>query len=129
MGETVETLPKVYQNINGKIVDVGCKYKLANSDQRLANRGKTSPPNGYSLMANSSSLLAIGSIVSFELTTYNHELPLIIDPYWATYYGGTKDDYGCSTACDNAGNVYLAGYTESINAIASATGFQVVYGG
>src|SRR5574337_1291984 len=97
LGETVETLPKVYQNINGKVVDVGCEYKIANSDQRLGNREKQTAPNGYSLMA-------IGSIVTFELGTYNHELPLIIDP-WATYFGGNKLDIGSGITNDNAGNV------------------------
>ncbi|MCC6691082.1 MAG: hypothetical protein IT235_06070, partial [Bacteroidia bacterium] len=129
LGETVETLPKVYQSINGKIVDVGCEYKIANSEEPIGNREKTPTPIGYSLLANSSSQMAIGSIVTFELKTYNHELPLIIDPYWATYYGGAGNDRSSNVACDNAGSVYLSGYTASTNAIASTTGFQTVYGG
>ncbi|MCC6690734.1 MAG: hypothetical protein IT235_04305 [Bacteroidia bacterium] len=123
LGLTKEYLPKVYQNINGEIVDVGCEYKLVNSEKRIGNREKTPPPNGYSL-------LAIGSIVTFELTTYNHSYPLIIDPLiWATYYGGTQRDYGNSTACDNTGNVYLAGATQNTSVIASTTGYQAVFGG
>jgi hypothetical protein len=34
---------------------------------------------------------------------------------WATYYGGTSDDYAYSFATDAAGNVYMAGYTNSTN--------------
>ena len=38
---------------------------------------------------------------------------------WATYYGGTYDDYGYSCAVDAANNVYLAGYTQSTTNIAA----------
>ncbi|MCC6690648.1 MAG: hypothetical protein IT235_03870, partial [Bacteroidia bacterium] len=48
---------------------------------------------------------------------------------WGTYYGGQQDDVGYGVACDNLGNVYLAGITKSSNAIASAAGYQNVYGG
>ncbi|MCC6691502.1 MAG: SBBP repeat-containing protein, partial [Bacteroidia bacterium] len=96
------------------------EYKLVNSEERIANREKTSTPNPYSL-------LAIGSIVSFELTTYNHEHPLIIDPYWATYYGGVKYDFGLSIATDALGNVFMKGETNSPLGIPSSAGFQTVF--
>jgi len=38
---------------------------------------------------------------------------------WATYYGGSAVDDARSCATDNSGNVYLAGETNSPNAIAS----------
>jgi len=47
---------------------------------------------------------------------------------WATYYGGTNPDIGLACAVDASGNVYLAGYTPSANAIASG-GHQNTYGG
>ncbi len=47
---------------------------------------------------------------------------------WATYYGGSGEDYGHYCATDSSGNVYLAGYTESTTRIASG-GYQNTYGG
>lgn len=34
---------------------------------------------------------------------------------YATYVGGSGKDYGCGVQSDDAGNLYLAGYTESTN--------------
>jgi hypothetical protein len=47
---------------------------------------------------------------------------------WATYYGGSNDDYGYSCATDAAGNVYLAGASDSIN-LPLAGAFQGTNGG
>jgi len=41
---------------------------------------------------------------------------------WGTYYGGSGQDYGYSCATNNAGNVYMSGYTStSTNTILIAT--------
>ena len=47
---------------------------------------------------------------------------------WATYYGGSGSEYGDVVTADKDGNVYLGGYTDSSNGIASG-GFQNTPGG
>jgi uncharacterized protein (TIGR02145 family) len=49
--------------------------------------------------------------------------------YWVTYYGGTGVDAAVSGGCDNTGNVYIAGRTNSPGSIATSNSFQEVFGG
>jgi hypothetical protein len=48
---------------------------------------------------------------------------------WATYYGGSKTDYGLSCTIDGSSNVYLAGWTSSTNNIASGGHQNTLSGG
>jgi hypothetical protein len=48
---------------------------------------------------------------------------------WGTYYGGPLFELASGVATDAAGNVYMAGYTQSTSGIASAGGFQTTSGG
>lgn len=43
---------------------------------------------------------------------------------WATYYGGTGNDYGKGIAIDTADRVYLAGRTQSTSDIATSGSYQ-----
>ncbi|MCX8014769.1 MAG: SBBP repeat-containing protein, partial [candidate division WOR-3 bacterium] len=63
--------------------------------------------------------------ISFKITKYDKNKTLLIDPpferLWATYYGGTDQDncdgsreIGAITA-DNYGNIFVTGFTKSIN--------------
>lgn len=47
---------------------------------------------------------------------------------WGTYYGGADSDFGSSCAVDEYNNVYLCGYTRSVNGI-FLEGQQEIYGG
>lgn len=53
--------------------------------------------------------------VSFRLGSYDHSKPLVIDPVitLATYLGGSWADRASDVAVDQAGNVYVTGYTLS----------------
>lgn len=48
---------------------------------------------------------------------------------WASYFGGTSDEYGYSIATDPSGNVYIAGSATSTSHIATTGAHQTIYGG
>jgi hypothetical protein len=65
-------------------------------------------------------------VLTFDVDEYNKNENLIIDPtiQWSTYYGGTTDESTpCYVVTDAAGNVYLAGNTNSAS-LASAGAAQ-----
>jgi hypothetical protein len=58
------------------------------------------------------------NLLSFKVHDYSNQEKLIIDPYtlvWSTYYGGGDFDHGNYLASDQSGNIFLVGYTASIN--------------
>ena len=68
-------------------------------------------------------------LISFQLADYDVSLPLTIDPIvlirrWATYLGGSTDDYATSIATDTASIVYMAGRTNSSFNIATTGSHQ-----
>ena len=54
---------------------------------------------------------------AFEIGAYDAATPLVIDPTlaFASYLGGSGDDYGHAVAVDKAGCAYVAGETGSFN--------------
>ncbi len=48
---------------------------------------------------------------------------------WATYFGGSGNDFGMQVTCDPSGNVYMAGNTVSKDGIATAGCHQDTFGG
>ncbi|MGH9703643.1 MAG: choice-of-anchor D domain-containing protein, partial [Candidatus Acidiferrales bacterium] len=91
--------PMIYQQSNGKKHAIAGRYIVKNERQ-----------------------------VGFEVAAYNTQEPLIIDPVlvYATYIGGSGDDFGTGIAVDSAGNAYVVGQTVSANFPTSATAFQKV---
>ncbi len=83
VGEMTEWMPRVYQTINGDIIDVKAEYVLEEN------------------------------ILSFKFGVYNSSYPLIIDPTWVTYYGGAGDDKPTAIDSDNNSNAISTGYTTS----------------
>jgi uncharacterized protein (TIGR03437 family) len=58
-----------------------------------------------------------GRRVTFSLGAYDRARDLVIDPTLAygTYLGGSDDDAGRGVAVDSSGNIYVTGYTYSMN--------------
>jgi hypothetical protein len=56
-------------------------------------------------------------LVGLEVGTYDHTLPLIIDPVltYSTYLGGSGGDTGTAVRLDSSGNMYLVGTTSSLD--------------
>ncbi len=76
-----------------------------------------SEPHGSTNSVAARYVLDASNRVSFELGPYDHSRELVIDPAlsYSTYLGGTSDDYGNALAVDSSGNVYLTGYTRSVD--------------
>lgn len=69
----------------------------------------------------------VDSTISFTVDNYNNHLPLVIEPItrvWSTYFGGNREESSSAIAIDNSTNIYLCGYTNSINTIASTGAHQ-----
>jgi hypothetical protein len=80
-------------------------------------------PSVYQV-ANSARVAVTGSYilkdsthVAFRLDSYDSNRPLVIDPVllYSTYLGGSGDDDAKGIAVDGAGNMYVAGITDSVD--------------
>jgi hypothetical protein len=88
--------PVAYQEKDGKRVDVSVAYR--------AEKGT----------------------YSFEVSSYDKNVPLIIDPYYlslSTFLGGSHFDNGTGIAVDASG-IYVTGYTESVDFPITADAYQ-----
>jgi len=103
VGEIRELAPYSYQKINNKLVEVSCKYKLADN------------------------------VISFSFPEgWNHNYELIIDPVLvAATLSGTNgtENYGHSATYDVAGNMYTAGICFGTGYPTAVGSIQQNYGG
>jgi len=69
--------------------------------------------------------------LSFEVASYDHSKPLIIDPVldYSTYLGGSGYDWAGGVAVDNTGNAYIAGTTTSFDFPTTPGAVFPVHGG
>ncbi len=98
--EIQQLKPVVYQEVNGRRVEVAGRYVLRGPDR-----------------------------VTFHLGPYDPGHPLVIDPVliYSTYLGGNFRDNAWGIAADASGNAYVTGSTESIDFPPSTPG-QTAYG-
>lgn len=90
-GGIIQKKPYVYQEIEGKRVEIDGRFKIIKEEGKFA--------------------------YGFEVASYSKEHSLVIDPVlvYSTYLGGSGIDYSLDVAVDTAGNAYLIGGTESSN--------------
>lgn len=79
--DIVELQPYAYQTINGQEVEIASQFVLD------------------------------GPTLRIQLGSYDHSLPLVIDPYlhFSSYTGSTADNWGTTAAYDSYKNTYTAG--------------------
>jgi hypothetical protein len=94
-GTILQKKPIIYQEINGKRVEVAGTFNV----QPATNRHAKSFAYG------------------FEIASYDKAHLLLIDPIlvYSTYLGGESDDLGQGIAVDGSGNSYVVGYGNSLN--------------
>ena len=99
-GDVEELIPESYYLVNDSRVDVQARFTRVSNEVYGFAVNKSIPENSL----------------------------LVIDPtairLWGTYYGGTEDETDGQCSADKAGNVFLAGTTESLNNIASSGSYQ-----
>ena len=85
-GDVSFQAPVVYQDVNGRRVQVSGGYALTDSNH-----------------------------VRFNVKAYDAQKPLVIDPVllYSTYLGGSGDEQPAGIAVDSSGYVYVAGSTDS----------------
>jgi hypothetical protein len=125
-GEVRQHKPVAYQQINGVRKPVACNYRWLNGVGKASPRTTAKPQPGHRTPDTGLQTPVIG----FAVGAYDPSQPLIIDPVlvYATYLGGSGDDEGNSITVDAAGNVYVAGFTNSIN-FPTANAAQPTQGG
>jgi Cep192 domain 4/Beta-propeller repeat len=94
-GEVELQKPLIYQKVRGKRREIAGNYTI--NDLRR---------------------------VTFAVPSYDHTAPLILDPVlsYATYLGGTSDDFGWAIAVDGSGDCFIAGSTLSTDFPAGTNG-------
>jgi hypothetical protein len=100
--------PNIYQIVKGVKHDIDGSYVISKSASSSNNKQ-----------------------VGFQIGSYDHTLPLTIDPIlqYSSYFGGTSLDSGRAIVVDNAGNIYVSGYTGSPTFITTPGAFQTTIGG
>ncbi|MCG6550885.1 MAG: SBBP repeat-containing protein, partial [Candidatus Magnetominusculus sp. LBB02] len=96
-GKMLMHKPLVYQETDGKRQELKCRYKLKK-----------------------------GNLVSFQLSRYDKDKALVIDPTlsYSTYLGGSGSDYSWGIAVDSSGSAYVVGTTISTDFPVTNGAFQ-----
>ncbi len=101
-GPLAQAAPLAYQEVGGRRVPVAVRLALSGA-------------SGF----------------GFVMGTYDHRLPLVIDPVlgYGTYLGGGGADQGNAVAVDRRGDAYVAGQTASTALVTVTGALSPTYGG
>lgn len=105
IGALKEFMPRVYQNVKGRIVDIDAKYVFTQGCKK-------------------------DTFISFQIGIFDPNYSLIIDP-WATYFSGSGQagmQSGSGLCTDKSGNVIFTGATGTSDFPVSPGAFQMVLG-
>jgi len=71
------------------------------------------------------------NVVSFRLSDYNHDLPLVIDPVvvFSSYSGSASDNWGYTATYDSEGNLFGGGICFGASYPTTLGAYQVNYAG
>lgn len=112
-----------YYGGTGVDFGIGCAIDLTNSMFYIS--GYTSSATGISTVGSHQ------AVIQGTNDAYLAKFNLSGVRQWATYYGGSIDDYGYDCSLDGSGNVYMCGNTSSPTStnIASPGAHQTTFGG
>lgn len=113
---------ETYLNKNNELVFTTCFGEAKNSDLYCYQKNKKNKVEA--------TFIKIKDNWKIKLENYNKNEVLIIDPLlYSTYIGGNQDDVGTSLTIDSSNNVYVTGWTSSINYDTTLGAFQTVKDG
>lgn len=114
-GEVRFQKPVVYQIEESRHASV-----VSSQLNETVGNGQRTPGNRRSTIDNRKFLdghyvLRARHQVGFEVASYDHTIPLIIDPVlqYSTIFGGSSASSGQGVAVDSSGNIYVTGVTKS----------------
>ncbi|WKZ15777.1 MAG: SBBP repeat-containing protein [Candidatus Jettenia caeni] len=108
-GKMAQKKPYIYQEINGKRVEVkggfaisGLAFGVQNTRHTIRDTKHETQNTGH-------------FVYGFRVASYDKRYPLTIDPalVYSTYLGGNNSDEGYKIAVDSLGNAYITGETRS----------------
>jgi gliding motility-associated-like protein len=118
-------IDKINIETNGQLkitTSVNSVFELKPYAYQIINNKKTAIPCSYILKNNT---------VSFNVTEYNKNYDLIIDPtlVFSTYSGSLSDNWGSSATHDNDGNMFLGGIALGASFPTTLGAFQTTFAG
>lgn len=115
--------------VGGSATDAATSIAIDNTTNNIYLTGKTMSANfPVTIQSGAYNQASIAGATDGFITKFN-SLGFLL---WSTYFGGTSLDVPNSISCDNNGNIWIAGYTASVNLPTQNPGsgyFQVAYAG